>query len=192
MEGTMIQSDRFQPGDVVVYALHGRGVVISTESLTLNGRTEDFYKIRMESKVKKADVLVPTARAIEMGLRRIIGEDDLPHFFATLAEATDVDVGHFDWKTEEKRIHSMLSEGKSGLAKAVGHLHQTLRALPVTDSSAESTYKILRSQVQVEVTQVLKKHHKQVRNMINDALGGDYSRPFRKPNVPKFEKLKTS
>ena len=185
----MTAAKDFQPGDRIVYALHGRGEVKSIETLTINGKKEEFLKIKLESKTKNADVLVPRARAREMGLRAPIEVDDLPVFFSQMAELSDVDISRFDWESEEKRIHNMLSNGKEGLAKAIGKLHQTLRALPVAAQSMENTYKQLRSQVQVEITQVLKKHHKDVRNMINDALGGDYSRPYRKPNLPKFEAL---
>lgn len=190
MTQPVLQQNVFTPGETVIYGIHGKGTIVSVLKMNMGGIEEEFYKVKIESKLSKmSDVLVPKKRASEMGLRRPLVQDDVLPFFSQMAELVEVDISGFDWEKEEKQIQALIGEGKLGLAKAVSRLHQTLRAMPVPEPLVETTYKTLRSMAQVEITHALKKHHKNVRDMINDALGGDYSRPARRTVLPKAEKL---
>lgn len=62
----------FKVGDKIVYPMHGAGVIDSIEEKEILGEKQQYYIINMPGEVK---IMVPTAKAKEMGVRSIIDKD---------------------------------------------------------------------------------------------------------------------
>jgi len=59
----------FNVGDYIVYPMHGAGVIESIEERAVLDEKQSYYIIKMPGEVK---VMVPTAKAEEIGVRDII------------------------------------------------------------------------------------------------------------------------
>ena len=62
----------FKVGDKVVYPLHGAGKIESIEEKSIMNERQSYYIIKMPGEVK---VMVPTAKAEEIGVRYVIDEE---------------------------------------------------------------------------------------------------------------------
>ena len=62
----------FNVGDKIVYPMHGAGVIEKIEERSILDEKQSYYIIRMPGEVK---VMVPTAKAEEIGVRDIIDSD---------------------------------------------------------------------------------------------------------------------
>ena len=62
----------FNVGDKVVYPLHGAGIVEAIEEKAILDERQSYYIIKMPGEVK---VMVPTAKAEEIGVRNIIDKE---------------------------------------------------------------------------------------------------------------------
>lgn len=72
----------FQIGDRVYYPMHGVGVVEAIEEQLVLGKKAQYYMLRFASGRMSAMVPVETAR--EVGLRPVIGEDQVERVVAYL------------------------------------------------------------------------------------------------------------
>ena len=62
----------FKIGDKIVYPMHGAGVIETIEERSILDETQSYYIIKMPGEVK---VMVPTAKAEEIGVRNIIDKE---------------------------------------------------------------------------------------------------------------------
>lgn len=62
----------FKIGDKIVYPMHGAGVIETIEERSILDEKQSYYIIRMPGEVK---VMVPTAKAEEIGVRNIIDKE---------------------------------------------------------------------------------------------------------------------
>ena len=82
----------FNIGDKVVYPMHGAGTIEGIEEKNILGEQQSYYIIKMPGEVK---VMVPTAKAEEIGVRDIIDGD--------VYEVADV-VRSLSFKQKEKGL----------------------------------------------------------------------------------------
>ena len=68
----------FSVGDEVVYPMHGAGVIESIEERAVLDEKQSYYIIKMPGEVK---VMVPTAKAEQIGVRNIIGKEEAEKLF---------------------------------------------------------------------------------------------------------------
>ena len=71
----------FNVGDKVVYPMHGAGVIESIEEKAILDEKQSYYIIKMPGEVK---VMVPTAKAEEIGVRNIIDKASAEKFIKVL------------------------------------------------------------------------------------------------------------
>ena len=71
----------FNIGDKVVYPMHGAGTIESIEEKDILGEKQAYYIIKMPGEVK---VMVPTAKAEDVGVRDIINEETASNVFKVL------------------------------------------------------------------------------------------------------------
>jgi CarD family transcriptional regulator len=88
----------FRVGDKVVYPNHGVGVVEQIMSRPVNGTSEQFYMLRIQSNASL--VMVPTTNVSSVGLRRIMKKSELDRVFKLLEE--DFYEPESDWKGRYK------------------------------------------------------------------------------------------
>ncbi len=62
----------FKVGDKIVYPMHGAGVIETIEERSILDERQSYYIIKMPGEVK---VMVPTAKAEEIGVRNIIDKE---------------------------------------------------------------------------------------------------------------------
>ena len=73
----------FNVGDHIVYPMHGAGTVDAIEEKNILGEKQSYYIIKMPGEVK---VMVPTAKAEEVGVREIIDRNAAKRVFKILEE----------------------------------------------------------------------------------------------------------
>jgi CarD family transcriptional regulator, regulator of rRNA transcription len=97
----------FQAGDKVIYPNHGLGVVERIEEKTILGTTCGFYHLRIIA--NETTVLVPTANADEVGLRRAISDEEVERLFGRLGDGKIDD--HQNWKGRFKDNSDKMRSG---------------------------------------------------------------------------------
>lgn len=96
----------FNVGDHIVYPMHGAGTVDAIEEKNILGEKQSYYIIKMPGEVK---VMVPTAKAEEVGVREIIDKNAAKRVFKILEEdETEMD------KNWNKRYRDNMEKMKSG------------------------------------------------------------------------------
>ena len=86
MEGHIeaIKQREFQAGDLAVYPAHGVGRIEAIESRVINGEEHDFYIMKvLESSMV---IMIPTRNVESVGLRDVIGEDEVPKVYEIMQQ----------------------------------------------------------------------------------------------------------
>ena len=96
----------FNVGDKVVYPMHGAGTIEGIEEKNILGDKQSYYIIKMPGEVK---VMVPTAKAEEIGVRDIIDEMSAKKVFKVLE--TNCTEMSMNWN---KRYRDNMEKMKSG------------------------------------------------------------------------------
>lgn len=96
----------FSVGDKIVYPMHGAGTIDSIEEKDILGEKQSYYILKMPSDVK---VMIPTAKAEEVGVRNIIDKQSAEKVFKILGQdETEMD------KNWNKRYRNNMDKMKSG------------------------------------------------------------------------------
>ena len=96
----------FNVGDKVVYPMHGAGIIEGIEEKDVLGEKQNYYIIKMPGEVK---VMVPTAKAADVGVRDIIDSNTASKVFKVLeANSTEMSM---NWN---KRYRDNMEKMKSG------------------------------------------------------------------------------
>ena len=96
----------FNIGDKVVYPMHGAGIIEGIEEKNVLGEKQNYYVIKMPGEVK---VMVPTAKAADVGVRDIIDSNTASKVFQVLeTNSTQMDM---NWN---KRYRDNMEKMKSG------------------------------------------------------------------------------
>ena len=96
----------FNIGDKVVYPMHGAGIIEGIEEKNVLGEKQNYYIIKMPGEVK---VMVPTAKAADVGVRDIIDSNTASKVFHVLeTNSTEMSM---NWN---KRYRDNMEKMKSG------------------------------------------------------------------------------
>ena len=96
----------FNVGDKVVYPMHGAGIIESIEEKAILDERQSYYIIKMPGEVK---VMVPTAKAEEIGVRNIIDKESAAKVIQVLEqESTEMSM---NWN---KRYRDNMEKMKTG------------------------------------------------------------------------------
>lgn len=96
----------FNVGDKVVYPMHGAGTIEGIEEKNILGEKQAYYIIKMPGEVK---VMVPTAKAADVGVRDIIDSNAASKVFQVL-ETNSTEMA-MNWN---KRYRDNMEKMKSG------------------------------------------------------------------------------
>ena len=96
----------FNIGDKVVYPMHGAGIIEGIEEKNVLGEKQNYYVIKMPGEVK---VMVPTAKAEEIGVRGIIDKASAQKVLGVL-EKDETEMA-MNWN---KRYRDNMDKMKSG------------------------------------------------------------------------------
>lgn len=96
----------FKVGDKIVYPMHGAGVIETIEERSILDEKQSYYIIKMPGEVK---VMVPTAKAEEIGVRNIIDKETAGKVISVLEQdSTEMSM---KWN---KRYRDNVEKMKSG------------------------------------------------------------------------------
>jgi len=76
---------RFNVGDRVVYPMHGAGVIDKIENKEVLGESKEYYIMRLP--IGDMKVMIPVDNVTEVGIREVVGEDELEQVFDVLRAA---------------------------------------------------------------------------------------------------------
>src|SRR6185295_1848377 len=114
---------QFAVGDKAVYPTQGVAEVIGVEEKEISGKVVRFYSLRMLDSGLK--ILVPTDKAVQVGLREVVDEPQISEIFDLLRE-TDIPV---DKQTWNRRYRGFMEKLKTGSLYEVAEVYRDLSRL---------------------------------------------------------------
>ena len=93
----------FSIGEKVVYPTHGVGIISDITEKVLNGENVEYYVISVPS--LDMNILLPTANAEQLGLRRLSGKEDTKKAIRSLSERKELHGS--DWKQRQQAQMNM-------------------------------------------------------------------------------------
>src|SRR6266852_2593549 len=99
--------DTFEIGDKVVYPNHGVGIIEKISNRLISGKFERFYLLRICS--NDILVMVPTANAGDVGLRKIVARRDVDQLLSLLGSKDFL--MQKDWKDRFKENSEKMRSG---------------------------------------------------------------------------------
>lgn len=165
----------FNIGDKVVYPMHGAGVVDSIEEKDILGEKQAYYILKMPGEVK---VMVPTAKAEQVGVRGIIDKSAAEKVFGVL-EANETEMS-MNWN---KRYRDNMEKMKSGDIYEVADVVRNLSFKQKEKGLSTGEKKMLSNAKQILVSElVLAEHASQdeVEELINNKINLSFNE-YRAP-----------
>ena len=115
----------FKIGDLAVYPAHGVGVIEKIETREISGLSQDFYVMRILE--NDMIIMIPTENVDNVGLREIIGLNEVPKLYSIL-EKRDVVVDNQTWN---RRYREYMEKIKTGSVFEVAEVYRDLLMLKV-------------------------------------------------------------
>ena len=124
---TTKQTRQFRAGDLAVYPAHGVGRIESIESKVVNGEEHDFYimKVLENSMV----IMIPTNNVESVGLRDVIGRDEIPKVYEIMRGKQDSSSENQTWN---RRYREYMDKIKTGSPYEVAEVFRDLYLLKLT------------------------------------------------------------
>jgi len=115
--------ETFSVGDMAVYPAQGVAEVVGLEEKEIAGSITRFYVLRIVDTDMR--IMVPVAKAQEVGLRQIICEEEIHEVFDILRE-TEI---HVDKQTWNRRYRGFMEKIKTGSLFEVAEVYRDLYRL---------------------------------------------------------------
>jgi CarD family transcriptional regulator len=115
----------FKIGDLAVYPAHGVGVIEKIETQEISGYSQDFYVMRILE--NGMIIMIPTQNVNNVGLREIIGQNEVPRLYSILKKR-DVVVDNQTWN---RRYREYMDKIKTGSVFEVAEVYRDLLMLKV-------------------------------------------------------------
>ncbi len=116
----------FDVGDMAVYPAQGVAEVVGVEEKEISGNLHRFYVLRIVDTDMR--IMVPLTKATEVGLRQIIGEEEIQEVFDILREKEV----HVDKQTWNRRYRGFMEKIKTGSLFEVAEVYRDLYRLKST------------------------------------------------------------
>ena len=141
----------FNVGDKIVYPMHGAGTIDSIEEKDILGEKQSYYILRMPGGVK---VMIPTAKAEEVGVRNIIDKGSADKVISVLEQnETDMD------KNWNKRYRDNMDKMKSGDIYEVADVVRNLSFKQKEKGLSTGEKKMLNNAKQILVSELVLAEH---------------------------------
>ncbi|MEW5735002.1 MAG: CarD family transcriptional regulator [Thermodesulfobacteriota bacterium] len=127
----------FIVGDLAVYPAHGVGRIESVEKKTIGGLEQTFYIMRILE--NDMVIMIPTSNVANVGLRDIIGPDEVGNVFAILGEK-DAPPDNQTWN---RRYREYMEKIKTGSLYEVAGVFRDLYLLKNTKDLSFGERKLL-------------------------------------------------
>ena len=159
----------YNVGDEVVYPMHGAGRIVAIEEREVMEEKQSYYILKMPSDVK---VMIPTAKAEEVGVRNIIDKQSAEKVFKILGQdETEMD------KNWNKRYRNNMDKMKSGDIYEVADVVRNLSFKQKEKGLSTGEKKMLNNAKQILVSELVLAEHankdeveEQIENKINTSF----------------------
>ena len=141
----------FNVGDKIVYPMHGAGTIDAIEEKDILGEKQAYYIIKMPGEVK---VMVPTAKAQEIGVRNIISKESAVKVFEILEE-NETEMSN-NWN---KRYRDNMEKMKSGDIYEVADVVRNLSFKQKSKGLSTGEKKMLNNAKQILVSELVLAEH---------------------------------
>ena len=157
----------FNVGDKVVYPMHGAGTIDAIEEKDIlgEGKKQAYYILKMPGEVK---VMIPTAKAEEIGVRNIINKENANKVFQIL-EANETEMSN-NWN---KRYRDNMEKMKSGDIYEVADVVRNLSFKQKEKGLSTGEKKMLGNAKQILVSELVLAEHasqEEVENLIENKI----------------------
>ena len=155
----------FNVGDKIVYPMHGAGTIDSIEEKDILGEKQSYYILKMPSDVK---VMIPTAKAEEVGVRNIIDKQSAEKVFKVLSQdETEME------KNWNKRYRDNMDKMKSGDIYEVADVVRNLSYKQKEKGLSTGEKKMLNNAKQILVSELVLAEHaseNEVENLVENKI----------------------
>ena len=159
----------FNVGDKVVYPMHGAGVIDAIEEKDILGTKQAYYILKMPGEVK---VMVPTAKAEEIGVRNIIDKDSAEKVFRVL-ESDETEMS-MNWN---KRYRDNMEKMKSGDIYKIADVVRNLSFKQKEKGLSTGEKKMLNNAKQILVSELVLTEHStqdEIEKMVYSKISTSY------------------
>ncbi|RTZ90368.1 MAG: CarD family transcriptional regulator [Deltaproteobacteria bacterium] len=99
----------FQVGEKIVYPGHGIGEILSIESRTISGSSQNFYILKIIDSDMK--VMVPVDNSHSVGLRKITPRGDVQKIYDILRDRTNIVEDTQTWNRRHREYTEKINSG---------------------------------------------------------------------------------
>ena len=159
----------FNVGDKIVYPMHGAGVIDAIEEKDILGEKQACYILKMPGEVK---VMVPTAKAEEIGVRSIIDKSSAEKVFRVL-ESDETEMS-MNWN---KRYRDNMDKMKSGDIYKVADVVRNLSFKQKEKGLSTGEKKMLNNAKQILVSELVLTEHAtqdEIEQMVDSKISTSY------------------
>ena len=141
----------FNVGDKIVYPMHGAGTIDAIEEKDILGQKQSYYILKMPGEVK---VMIPTAKAEEVGVRNIINKESADEVLGVLEkDETAMD------KNWNKRYRDNMDKMKSGDIYEIADVVRNLSFKQKEKGISTGEKKMLNNAKQILVSELVLAEH---------------------------------
>ena len=173
----------FNVGDKIVYPMHGAGTIDAIEEKDILGEKQAYYIIKMPGEVK---VMVPTAKAEEIGVRNIINKENAGKVFQILEE-NETEMSN-NWN---KRYRDNMEKMKSGNVYEVANVVRNLAFKQKEKGLSTGEKKMLNNAKQILVSELVLAEHssqEEVENLIDNKIEASFEE-YKMPEANAENKI---
>lgn len=166
----------FNVGDKIVYPMHGAGTIDAIEEKNILGENQAYYVIKMPGEVK---VMVPTAKAEEIGVRSVINKDEAEKVISVLGEE-ETEMSQ-NWN---KRYRDNMEKMKSGSAYEIADVVRNLAFKQKEKGLSTGEKKMLSNAKQILVSELVLAEHasqEEVEELIDNKINLSFNE-YRMPH----------
>ena len=159
----------FNVGDKIVYPMHGAGVIDAIEEKDILGEKQAYYILKMPGEVK---VMVPTAKAEEIGVRSIIDKSSAEKVFRVL-ESDETEMS-MNWN---KRYRDNMDKLKSGDIFEIADVVRNLSFKQKEKGLSTGEKKMLNNAKQILVSELVLTEHAtqdEIEQMVDSKISTSY------------------
>ena len=167
----------FNVGDKIVYPMHGAGTIDAIEEKDILGEKQAYYIIKMPGEVK---VMVPTAKAEEIGVRNIISKENAGKVLEILEE-NETEMSN-NWN---KRYRDNMEKMKSGDIYEVADVVRNLAFKQKEKGLSTGEKKMLNNAKQILVSELVLAEHaskEEVETLIDNKITMSFEE-YKMPEV---------
>ena len=155
----------FNVGDKIVYPMHGAGRIDAIEEKNILGENQSYYILKMPGEVK---VMVPVAKAEQIGVRSVIDKEEAVKVMAVLEE-NETEMSD-KWN---KRYRDNMDKMKSGDIYEVADVVRNLSFKQKEKGLSTGEKKMLSNAKQILVSELVVAEHAsqdEIENLVNSKI----------------------